>query len=75
MVLFIYKMAMAARGGHDAECVMSVILPVYNAMPWLPVAVRDMLKQVRCNAGIRFCRHAYAHVRTVFKHVCYSCFA
>ena len=24
---------------------LSVILPVYNAMPWLPIAVRDMLKQ------------------------------
>lgn len=24
---------------------LSVILPVYNAMPWLPLAVRDMLKQ------------------------------
>ena len=24
---------------------LSVILPVYNAMPWLTVALRDMLKQ------------------------------
>ena len=24
---------------------LSVLLPVYNAMPWLPIAVRDMLKQ------------------------------
>ena len=24
---------------------LSVILPVYNAMPWLPISVRDMLKQ------------------------------
>ena len=24
---------------------LSVVLPVYNAMPWLPLAVRDMLKQ------------------------------
>ena len=24
---------------------LSVLLPVYNAMPYLPIAVRDMLKQ------------------------------
>ena len=28
-----------------AEPALSVILPVYNAMPWLPITVRDMLKQ------------------------------
>ena len=32
--------------------VLSVILPVYNAMPWLPIAVRDMLKQDLGGEGI-----------------------
>lgn len=42
-----------------ADCVLSVILPVYNAMPWLPIAVRDMLKQVHAHDCIRnqFCFH------------------
>ena len=36
------------------SCALSVILPVYNAMPWLPIAVRDMLKQVPfVNARLR----------------------
>eukprot|EP00961_Rhodomonas_salina_P051067 685370-Rhodomonas_salina.1 len=30
---------------EGAAPTLSVILPVYNAMPWLPIAVRDMLKQ------------------------------
>ena len=35
------------REGEDrGGCMISVILPVYNAMPWLPISVRDMLKQV-----------------------------
>ncbi|KAL1521700.1 hypothetical protein AB1Y20_021355 [Prymnesium parvum] len=29
----------------DRTPLLSVILPVYNAMPWLPIAVRDILKQ------------------------------
>jgi glycosyltransferase involved in cell wall biosynthesis len=29
----------------SAEVALSVILPVYNAMPWLSISVRDMLKQ------------------------------
>ena len=41
---------MATAGGEaekerETEKVLSVLLPVYNAMPWLPIAVRDMLKQ------------------------------
>jgi len=28
---------------------LSVILPVYNAMPWLPITIRDMLKQQLAN--------------------------
>ena len=34
-----------ARRGDDASARLSVLLPVYNAMPYLPIAVRDMLKQ------------------------------
>ena len=38
---------MKMREGEDrGGCMISVILPVYNAMPWLPISVRDMLKQV-----------------------------
>jgi glycosyltransferase involved in cell wall biosynthesis len=30
---------------------LSVVLPVYNAMPWLPITVRDMLKQQLAGAA------------------------
>jgi len=33
-------------GRASSGVALSVILPVYNAMPWLPISVRDMLKQV-----------------------------
>ena len=44
-----WGMANAADAQHK---VLSVILPVYNAMPWLPIAVRDMLKQDLGGEGI-----------------------
>jgi len=44
-------------GAKDAEekeggVVLSVILPVFNAMPWLPLSVRDMLKQNLGGEGV-----------------------
>ena len=35
----------AANEARATATVLSVVLPVYNAMPWLPIAVRDILKQ------------------------------
>lgn len=35
-----------SEGDNRGRCMITVILPVYNAMPWLPISVRDMLKQV-----------------------------
>ena len=37
--------SLSDRSKSKEECLLSVILPVYNAMPWLPLAVRDILKQ------------------------------
>ena len=34
-----------AEGVPSAAVELSVLLPVYKAMPYLPVAVRDILKQ------------------------------
>lgn len=36
---------MPSNGSAETPPALSVILPVYNAMPWLPLAVRDILKQ------------------------------
>eukprot|EP01050_Picozoa_sp_SAG11_P022081 SAG11_NODE_4077_length_2075_cov_3.279352_1_plen_263_part_00 len=40
--------AMAAAPAEAAapSPALSIVLPVYNAMPWVPITVRDMLKQV-----------------------------
>ena len=53
LLAFVAPLALGMVGGGGAkrtrwqasEPALSVVLPVYNAMPWLPIAVRDMLKQ------------------------------
>jgi len=42
----------AEPGAAGSGVVLSVVLPVYNAMPWLPLAVRDMLKQDLGGGGL-----------------------
>jgi len=39
------RAALGSTTESDPPPALSVVLPVYNAMPWLPIAVRDLLKQ------------------------------